>query len=134
MSKYEGFFEEDIRLCYLWLKLTEGHNVDISRIEIMSIKEIQKYFENKQLDLSLFEGWEPRLRNSIAHLSFKFDKENEIMVYEDNHRNKQKWSKSLSLQDLFSMNQKLVNVNELVTVLFGLIFIRDFSLAYRNSS
>lgn len=124
LMKFEGFFEEDIKICYMWLKLSEKEKVTKQTLESMDVGKIKQYFVKKSLDLSVFEGWERHLRNSIAHLSFIFDEKNNKMKYVDRN-----WNRTLSLNELLQMNQKLVNVNEMITVLFGLIIIRDCCFA-----
>jgi hypothetical protein len=124
LTKFEGFFEEDIKICYMWLKLSEKEIVTKEILESTTVGNVKQYLESKSIDLSIFEGWEPHLRNSIAHLSFIFDEENNKMTYVDRD-----WKITLSLNELLQMNQKLVNVNEAITILFGLVIIRDVCFA-----
>ncbi len=137
MSKMEGFFEEDIRICYSWARLAENTFVDMNEIEQTKISEIQDYFRKNQMDMCIFEGWNNHLRNSIAHFSFTYDAKDNMMNFEDRYWDKQKklhlWNERLTLNQIIEFNQRLVNVNETVTVLYAMLFIRDCCFVYHRN-
>lgn len=134
LAKVEGFFDKDLKICYSWIELAEGKIVDMEEIDKMEIYKIKQNFESRKLDMDIFEGWNRNLRNAIAHFDFKYDGERKLMVYEHKHwdnRTKQlcEWRKELTYKQLLDLSQKLVNVNELVTALFGIMMVRDTCFA-----
>ena len=122
LAKFEGFFEEDIKIGYSWLLLAEQKQVIMKKINNMKVSDIQNYFKSHNLSTSVFDGWNNHLRNSIAHLSFRYIPDEQIIEYEDKPA---LWKKKLTINDILALNQKLVNVNQAITVIYSLIIIRN---------
>ena len=134
LSIYEGFFEQDVRICYSFLEMSKGNITDMREMDKMGLKQIRKKFEENGEKPILFEGRNNRLRNSIAHFSFEYDEDSKTMRYTDDFLFKrdqepEPWIKEYSQSEIFWFNQKIVNVHELVTTMFGLLVIRDACFA-----
>jgi hypothetical protein len=130
LAKFEGFFEEDIKICYSWLQLAEQKQVTMKDLENMKIGTIQNYFKSNNLPMFLFEGWNHHLRNSIAHLSFRYIPDEQTIEYEDKPAS---WIQKFTINEILALNQKLVNVNQMVTVIYSLIIIRNLCDPYKNT-
>lgn len=130
LSTIEGFFEKDIRVCYSVVRMAKGEIIDpdeMNKLTISKIKEDTK--ENKELEF-LFEGFNRHLRNSIAHFSFSWDNEEQQMDFRDYYYYEKtdtwsKWQDKMTQNQLIELNQKAVNVNQAVTLMFGIHAIQD---------
>jgi len=81
LSIFEGFFDQDVRICYCFLEMSKGNSIEMAEVNKMTISDIRKKFEQYREKLILFEGYNNRLRNSIAHFSFEYDKNTKKMTY-----------------------------------------------------
>lgn len=123
--KIEGLYKIDAHICYLLSKFAMEEIISWKKIENTDIGIMKKYYKENFDDVSLFEGWNNHLRNSIAHATYYYEKEKMTMRYEDKQSN---WKEELSYDDLFEMSQKIIDVCETIDVLVRLIPVRKFSM------
>lgn len=126
LAMVEGPFEEDVKACYVWAKLAVKEDVSYDDVSNITISIISDYFKNKIGNACLFEGWERRLRNAIAHFSYSYDKNTKRMMYTDKRA---KWNTNYTLDQLASLYEKLDNVDELIMIELLILSLRDICFA-----
>lgn len=126
LAMVEGPFEEDVKACYVWAKLSAKEDINYQDVSSMSIKDIYDYFNSKLGDTSLFEGWNRNLRNAIAHFSYIYDSNARKMMYTDKPAN---WTKTYTLNELGELYEKLDDVDELIMIELLVLSIRDLCFA-----
>jgi hypothetical protein len=103
---FEGVYDEVIRFLYaLHLKLPNSNS---------KIKDIKDRFNRDRVGQSLFDGWNPTVRNGIAHATFSLDPRTEQAYFEDRQSNK---SELLSFDSFRDMAQKIFDVGTATQVL-----------------
>jgi len=79
----EGVFDESIRLLYLLISIGKGKTISLAAIEKMPLKDLKQRFRALGLPDIFFQGWENRVRNSIAHARFRYDDKRGMMHFID---------------------------------------------------
>ena len=69
----EGIFDESIRLLFLLAASLKGRSISLRAIHKMSLWKLRQRFQALGLEDVFFQGWENRVRNSIAHARFRYD-------------------------------------------------------------
>jgi len=75
-----GIFRFTLQDCYTWEKVSEGRVVDPDIIADMDVPDFQNYYKQKN-DLLYFEGYDPIVRNSVAHSNFEYDPQSQEITY-----------------------------------------------------
>lgn len=122
LSKVEGQFDKHIRICYIWSKFSKNEDTLIEDASRLKIKQIQHYFMINYGNECLFEGYNSHIRNAIAHSSFRFDENNEKMVFEDVPA---KWKAEYTDPEIMKLSAKIMNVILLTEILYAVIAIYD---------
>ena len=82
LSLVDGIYATSLLECYVWDRISRNLPVNIESVYRMSIANVYDYFKNQSLPLHYFDGWDVKVRNAVAHSSFKFDSVRSKMVYE----------------------------------------------------
>jgi len=82
LSLVDGIYTTSLLECYVWDRISRNLPVNIESVYRMSIANVYDYFKNQSLPLYYFDGWDVKVRNAVAHSSFKFDKDTNKMIYE----------------------------------------------------
>lgn len=77
----EGVYDQALRDLLLWNQNCRGTISNVQDMKIYKVKE--ELEENIGCDPILFQGWQPRVRNSIAHARFSYDERTDHAVFED---------------------------------------------------
>jgi hypothetical protein len=118
----EGLFDEVIRMLYILNEAGKDKDVKYEDVENKSPHN----FKGK-IDSIFLEGYDKRLRNSIAHARFKFDQKTGKMIFQDIKTKKQpEYKKSLSLEE-FGINyyDKIADFCRLMNFYMLLLGVRD---------
>ena len=75
-----GIFRFVLQDCYTWEKVSVGEIVDPEVIVDMDVPDFYNYYKQKN-DLLYFEGYDPIVRNSVAHSNFEYDSQSQEMTY-----------------------------------------------------
>ncbi|WNZ29983.1 MAG: hypothetical protein IAX21_03755 [Candidatus Bathyarchaeota archaeon] len=124
----EGLFDETIRVLYILVKAQKGVDIDYESVETKNVGELKN-----GLPTILFEGYNSRLRNSIAHARFRFDDVQNKMTFNDiATKYRPAYSETLSIKD-FAVNyyDKIDNLCRLRTFYLILLGTRDLIFAPR---
>ncbi len=81
-SLVNGVFRFTLQDCITWEKVSNGETADPKEIANMEIYSIYEYYKKKN-DLLYFEGFNPIVRNAVAHSNFQYDSSTQIMSYVD---------------------------------------------------
>jgi len=79
-SLVSGIFRFTLQDCYTWEKLSDGEVVDPNVVANKDVPYFQNYYKQKN-DLIYFEGYDPIVRNSVAHSNFEYDTESQEITY-----------------------------------------------------
>lgn len=79
----EGVFDESIRLLFLLAATIKGRSISSRPMNRMDLWKLRKGIQELGLDEVFFQGWENRVRNSIAHCRFRYDDKLEKMHFVD---------------------------------------------------
>jgi hypothetical protein len=91
----EGLYDENIKIVYILERASKGEDIDYMAIDEKNLK----FFE-KKVDSVFFEGYNRRLRNSIAYARFRFDDKTNKMVFRDRAtKDEVEYEESLSLSE-----------------------------------
>ena len=76
-----GVYASALRDCYAWKILSLGKSVDANRLKQQGIRDIHNYFKDNSFPLHYFNGWDPTVRNAVAHSNFYYDDTTRKMTY-----------------------------------------------------
>lgn len=79
-SLISGIFRFTLQDCYTWEKVSTGKIVDTDIVANMDVPDFYNYYKQKN-DLLYFEGYDPIVRNSVAHSNFEYDPQSQEMTY-----------------------------------------------------
>lgn len=79
----EGVFDESIRLLFLLISSSEGEHIPLEKINRLTLPELREKFKGLNVPDVFFQGWENRVRNSIAHARFRYDEKQRKMHFVD---------------------------------------------------
>jgi hypothetical protein len=105
----EGVYDQALRDLLLWDQNCKGTTTNVQDTNTYKVKE---ELERAGADPILFQGWQPRIRNAIAHARFSYDESTERAIFEDvNPRNSaDKFVAELSHEDLGQLVMSLYYV------------------------
>jgi hypothetical protein len=76
----EGVYDQALRDFLLWDQNCKGTTPNVQDKNLYKVKE---ELEHVGAEPILFQGWQPRIRNAIAHARFSYDESTDRAVFED---------------------------------------------------
>ena len=76
----EGIYDQVLRYLLLWWENCQGNRPDVQSESIYAVK---RELEAAGASAILFDGWEPRIRNSIAHMRFSYGALTNKAIFDD---------------------------------------------------
>ena len=122
----EGLFDENIRILYSIEKAIAGEEVDYEKIRERSLGELKG-----DLAPVLFEGYNNRLRNAIAHAKFSYDEHTEKMTFRDRRNRVQpEYCEVLSIKEFIELYfGKADSVSRLIYQYLLVLAVLDLALS-----
>jgi len=122
----EGVYKKSVQECYIWHKLGVREHIDTKAVPRMDVAKVRDYYTSKNLDTSIFEGYNRTVRNAVSHTTFRFDDTIQKMIYED----RQSGDKATySFMELHSLYQNIWDVLELMLAKNQVLIVHDVCMA-----
>ncbi|MGA2783167.1 MAG: hypothetical protein ABSF09_00515 [Candidatus Bathyarchaeia archaeon] len=105
----EGIYDETLRYLLMWWDNTQGKTPSV---QDMTIRKVKTELESRGAQSVLFKGWEPRIRNSIAHARFSYDEKRDKAIFDDVNRDDptNTFHKEMTYNEFGEMGMSLYNV------------------------
>ena len=113
LSLVDGIYTTSLLECYVWDRISRNLPVNIESVYRMSIANVYDYFKNQSLPLHYFDGWDIKVRNAVAHSSFKFDATRNKMIYES--------TTGISEYDINEMIENYEKLESIYPLVLGII-------------
>jgi hypothetical protein len=79
----EGVLDESLRLLLLLIFSVRDNPTSVEELNKLTLKQLKDELVNQGVSEEFFQGWNNRIRNSIAHARFTYDDKAERMHFQD---------------------------------------------------
>jgi hypothetical protein len=127
----EGVFDEAIRSLFLLISSVDGESMSLAAINKLDLWKLRSEFQRLNVPDIFFQGWENRVRNSIAHCRFRYDNKLGKMRFKDvDPKGKQPdYDKSFTLEEFSELGKKVSDVYLIIQNTWFMLRIRQLILA-----
>ena len=115
----EGVYDEVLRFLLLWYENLRGNTILSATLANKNTYTLKSELEASGAKPVLFEFWQPRIRNSIAHARFSYDVKNDKAIFDDvdPHDQTNTFHKEMSYKEFGELETGLLYAMFLVQVL-----------------